>query len=204
MLISEVAKNPHSILLFDEIEKAHPEVSQILLQIMDEGFVTGSNGKRADCRNCLIILTSNLGAADNERNSIGFASLTRTGEDDRAVKDFFRPEFRNRLDAIIKFNKLDKITIRKIAAKFIAEVNTQLVDRGIEIVITESAWDYLVNNGYSESMGARPMYRLIQEKIKVPLAKKILFDNLQPGAKIKIEVFEENLELVVDGSLLLH
>ena len=204
MLISEVAKNPHSILLFDEIEKAHPEVSQILLQIMDEGFVTGSNGKRADCRNCLIILTSNLGAADNERNSIGFASLTRTGEDDRAVKEFFRPEFRNRLDAIIKFDKLDKLTIRKIAAKFIAEVNTQLIDRGVEIVITESAWDYLANNGYSESMGARPMYRLIQEKIKVPLAKKILFDNLQPGAKIKIEVFEENLELVVEGSLLLH
>jgi len=205
LLISEVSKNPHAILLFDEIEKAHPEVSQILLQIMDEGFVTGSNGKRADCRNCLVILTSNLGAADNERNAIGFASLAKSGEDDKAVQEFFRPEFRNRLDAIIKFNKLSKDVIKKIATKFIAEVNTQLIDKGITVTLTEAAWDYLVNNGYSDTMGARPMYRLIQEKIKVPLAKKILFDKIPPGVIIKVEsLINNDLELTVERQNILH
>jgi ATP-dependent Clp protease ATP-binding subunit ClpA len=205
LLISEVSKNPHAILLFDEIEKAHPEVSQILLQIMDEGFVTGSNGKRADCRNCLVILTSNLGAADNERNAIGFASLAKSGEDDKAVQEFFRPEFRNRLDAIIKFNKLSKDVIKKIATKFIAEVNAQLIDKGITVTLTEAAWDYLVNNGYSDTMGARPMYRLIQEKIKVPLAKKILFDKIPPGVIIKVEsLINNDLELTVERQNILH
>ena len=198
LLISEVAKNPHCIILFDEIEKAHPEVVQILLQMMDEGFVTGSNGKRADCRNAIVLLTSNLGAADNERNSIGFGDLQRTGEDDKAVKDFFKPEFRNRLDAIVKFTKLDKATIKKIAAKFIAEVNTQLVDRGITIALTDSAWDYLVEKGYDSKMGARPMSRLIHEEIKVPLSKKILFDKLQSGVTIVIQALDGKLEMTVE------
>lgn len=197
LLISEVAKHPHSIILFDEIEKAHPEVVQILLQIMDEGFVTGSNGKRADCRQSIILLTSNLGAADNERNTIGFAGLTRSGEDDKAVQEFFRPEFRNRLDAVVKFNHLDRTTIRKIAAKFMREVDRQVKDRGIQLDVEDSVWDYLVEKGYDKAMGARPMARLIHEKIKVPLAKKILFDKIQNNVTIRLAVINEILELLI-------
>jgi ATP-dependent Clp protease ATP-binding subunit ClpA len=204
MLISEVAKNPHAVILFDEIEKAHPEVVQILLQIMDNGFVTSSNGKRADCRQAIILLTSNLGAADNERNRIGFASLERTGEDDVAVKEFFRPEFRNRLDAVIKFNKLDKSIIKKVAAKFIAEMQTQLIDKNITVELDDAAWDYLVTKGYDPQMGARPMSRLIHERIKVPLAKKILFDKLSDGVKIIVTASGEDLELSVAEQTVLY
>ena len=200
LLISQVAKNPHCVLLFDEIEKAHPEVTQVLLSLMDEGFVTGSNGKRADCRNAIVLLTSNLGAADAERNAIGFGSMERTGDDDKALKEFFKPEFRNRLDGVVKFGKLDKDTIRKIAAKFIAELNTQLIDRGIAVTVDETTWTYLIDNGYDDKMGARPMSRLIHEEIKVPLSKKILFDNLSSGVTITVRASEDakNLELVVN------
>ena len=203
LLISQVAKNPHCILLFDEIEKAHPDVSQILLSLMDEGFVTGSNGKRADCRNAIVLLTSNLGAADAERNAIGFGSQERSGDDDKALKEFFKPEFRNRLDGIVKFGKLDKDTIRKIAAKFIAEMNTQLIERGITVVVEETAWDYLVENGYDDRMGARPMSRLIHEEIKVPLSKKILFDKLGSGVTITVRADEagKKLEMEVHESI---
>jgi len=204
LLISEVAKHPHAVILFDEIEKAHPEVVQILLQIMDEGFVTGSNGKRADCRQAIVLLTSNLGAADNERNTIGFGSLVKTGEDDKAVKEFFRPEFRNRLDAVIKFNKLDKTIIKKVATKFIAEIQTQLVDRAMQLELDDAAWDYLVDKGYDPQMGARPMSRLIHEKIKVPLARKILFDKLSDGVIIRVTAIGDNLELSVEEQTVLH
>jgi ATP-dependent Clp protease ATP-binding subunit ClpA len=198
MLISAIAKDPHCILLFDEIEKADPDVSQILLSIMDEGFVTSSNGKRADCRNAIVLLTSNLGAADAERNAIGFGSQERTGDDDEAVREFFRPEFRNRLDGIVKFGKLGKETIRKIAAKFVADMNTQLIERGITVVLEDTAWDYLVKNGYDSKMGARPMSRLIQEEIKVPLSKKILFDKLGSGVKITVRADEAGKKLEMD------
>jgi len=204
LLISEVSKNPHAVILFDEIEKAHPEVVQILLQIMDEGFVTGSNGKRADCRQAIILLTSNLGAADSERNSIGFGSLVRTGEDDKAVKEFFRPEFRNRLDAVIKFNKLNKETIKKVATKFIAEMQTQLIERNITVELDETTWEYLITNGYDAAMGARPMARLIHEKIKVPLAKKILFDKLSDGVIIRVSASGDEVELSVVEQESLH
>jgi ATP-dependent Clp protease ATP-binding subunit ClpA len=204
LLINEVSKNSHAVILFDEIEKAHPEVVQILLQIMDDGFVTGSNGKKADCRQTIILMTSNLGAADNERNAIGFATLERSGEDDSAVKEFFRPEFRNRLDAVIKFNKLDKHIIMKVAAKFIAEMQAQLVDKNITVELDDTAWDYLVDKGYDTQMGARPMSRLIHEKIKVPLAKKILFDRLTDGVKIVVSAQDEDLELSVAEHTILH
>jgi ATP-dependent Clp protease ATP-binding subunit ClpA len=204
LLISEVSKNPHAVILFDEIEKAHPEVVQILLQIMDEGFVTGSNGKRADCRQAIVLMTSNLGAADNERNNIGFGSLERSGEDDSAVKEFFRPEFRNRLDAIVKFGKLNRETIRKIAAKFVAEVQHQLDERSITLVLDEKVWDYLVEHGYDSAMGARPMSRLIHEKIKVPLAKKILFDKIADNSIIEVSHGDTGLELSVVEQESLH
>jgi ATP-dependent Clp protease ATP-binding subunit ClpA len=179
LLISEVEKNPNCIILFDEIEKAHPDVSNLLLSLMDEGVITSSNGKKADCRNSVVILTSNLGAADNEKNSIGFGrSLQKEGEDDRAVKDFFKPEFRNRLDGIVKFNKLDQLSIRRIVGKFVAEMNDLLSDKQIRVNLTVAAADYLISQGYDSKMGARPLARKINELIKVPLSKKILFENI--------------------------
>lgn len=179
LLISDVEKNPNCIILFDEIEKAHGDVSNLLLSLMDEGLITSSNGKKADCRNSIVILTSNLGAADNERNSIGFGrSLEKTGEDDKAVKDFFKPEFRNRLDAIIKFNKLEIPSIKKIVYKFINDMNDLLSDKRIRVTLTDSATEYIIDVGYDKKMGARPLNRKINELIKVPLSKKILFDNI--------------------------
>lgn len=194
LLISAIEKNPNSIVLFDEIEKAHPDVSNVLLAFMDEGFVTSSNGKRADARNCILIMTSNLGAQDNERNTIGFATdLQRTGEDDRAVKDFFRPEFRNRLDAICKFKHLGKDSMKQIVNKFIDEINDLLSDKNIKIRLTENAVDLLIEKGFDKKMGARPLARTINELIKVPVSKKILFDNLSPNTIINIDRADKDL-----------
>ena len=198
LLISEIAKNPHSIILFDEIEKAHPDVSQVLLQVMDEGFITGTNGKRADCRQAILIMTSNLGAADSERNVIGFGGGTNVDAVDAAVKEFFRPEFRNRVDAIVTFNKLDSKTIRKIAEKYIAELEAQMSGKNITLDVTDAAYDWLVKKGYSPLLGARPMSRTIHEYIKVPLAKKILFDKSQNSVRIKVELLGDKLELVAE------
>ena len=185
LLISEVERNPHSIILLDEIEKAHPDISNLLLQIMDEGFITGSNGKKADCRNSILILTSNLGAADGESNAIGFGrSLTKEGTDDEAAKKFFKPEFRNRLDAVIKFTKLDKISMKKIVVKFMNEVNDLLEEKNIKIHTSEDLVDHLVEVGFDPAMGARPLARKINEIIKVPLSKKILFEHVENGSVI--------------------
>jgi ATP-dependent Clp protease ATP-binding subunit ClpA len=183
LLISEVERNPHSIILLDEIEKAHPDISNLLLQIMDEGFITGSNGKKADCRNAILILTSNLGSADGEQNAIGFGrSLTKEGTDDEAAKKFFKPEFRNRLDAVIKFNKLDKISMKKIVVKFLNELNELLVEKEIKVHTTEALIDHLTEVGFDPAMGARPLSRKINELIKVPLSKKILFEHVELGS----------------------
>jgi ATP-dependent Clp protease ATP-binding subunit ClpA len=200
LLISEVSKNPHSIILFDEIEKAHPDVAQVLLQVMDEGFITGSNGKRADCRQCILIMTSNLGAADSEKFSIGFGGGQKTDAVDEAVKEYFRPEFRNRVDAIVTFNKLDKKTIRQIAEKFILDLNRQLAQQNASVNLTDAALDWLVNKGYNPSMGARPMSRCIHENIKVPLAKKLLFDKAANHANIIVDVSDDKLELITDST----
>lgn len=183
LLISEVERNPHSIILLDEIEKAHPDISNLLLSIMDEGKITGSNGKVADCRNSILILTSNLGASDNERNNIGFGrDLAKSGEDDSAVKKFFKPEFRNRLDAVVKFNKLDKISMKKVVVKFLNELNELLAERHIKLRAAESLVDHLAIVGFDPAMGARPLARKINELIKVPLSKKILFENIEAGS----------------------
>jgi len=199
LLISEIAKNPHCIILFDEIEKAHPDVSQVLLQVMDEGFITGTNGKRADCRQSILIMTSNLGAADSERNVIGFGGGTNSDAVDAAVKEYFRPEFRNRVDAIVTFNKLDSKTIRKIAEKFIAELQAQMSGKNITLDVTDAAYDWLVKKGYSPLLGARPMSRTIHEHIKTPLAKKILFDKSQNSVTIKVDLLDDKLELVAEN-----
>ena len=192
LLISDIEKNPNCIILFDEIEKAHPDVNNILLQLMDEGTVTSSNGKKADARNAIIILTSNLGASANEQNNIGFGrELQKTAEDDKAVKEFFKPEFRNRLDGICKFNKLDAVSIRKIVSKFINEVNDLLSEKSIKIRLTETAIDHLVDVGYDKKMGARPLNRKINDLIKVPLSKKILFENIPLNTVIEVDYNQE-------------
>ena len=198
LLISDIEKNPNCVVLFDEVEKAHPDVLNILLQLMDEGTITSSNGKKADARNAIIILTSNLGAADSERNNIGFGrDLQKTGEDDKAVKDFFKPEFRNRLDGICKFNKLDATSIKKIVAKFINEVNDLLGEKSIKLRLTESAVDHLAEVGYDSKMGARPLARKINDLIKVPLSKKILFESVPPNSIIEVNWTEEGFDFTV-------
>ena len=201
LLISDVEKNPNCVILFDEVEKAHPDVLNILLQLMDEGTITSSNGKKADARNAIIILTSNLGAADSERNNIGFGrELSKSGEDDKAVKDFFKPEFRNRLDGICKFNKLDETSIKKIVAKFINEVNDLLGEKSIKIRLTESAVDHLAEVGYDSKMGARPLARKINDLIKVPLSKKILFDSVPPNSIIEVNWTDDGFNFTVIDS----
>jgi ATP-dependent Clp protease ATP-binding subunit ClpA len=178
-LISDLTKNPFAILLFDEIEKAHPDVTNIMLQLLDEGHITSSNGKTVDCKNTIVIMTSNLGARDNENNNIGFAqSLEKSGEETRALKDFFRPEFRNRIDAVCKFTKLDSLAIKKIVVKFIDELKTSLTGKNITINLAESVVEHLAEVGYDSKMGARPLSRKIDELVRVPLSRKILFEGL--------------------------
>lgn len=198
-LITKLQENPNSILLLDEIEKAHPDVSNVLLQLMDNGFVTGSNGKVADARNVILIMTSNLGAADNEKNTIGFGTLEKTGEDDKAVKKFFKPEFRNRLDAVIKFSSLKPEIVHSIVEKFIKDLSAQIKDKGIEIVANTDAIKYLAEKGYDSKMGARPLARIIDNEIKSPLSRKILFGELQAGGKITVTVNNGKLDFdIVD------
>ena len=198
LLISEVERNPHSIILLDEIEKAHPDITNLLLQIMDEGFITGSNGKKADCRNAILILTSNLGAADGEQNAIGFGrSLTKEGTDDEAAKRFFKPEFRNRLDAVIKFAKLDKISMKKIVVKFLNELNDLLLDKNIKVHATETLVDHLTDIGFDPAMGARPLARKISELIKVPLSKKILFDHVESASIVTVDWVNDEIKFTI-------
>ena len=198
LLISEVERNPHSIILLDEIEKAHPDITNLLLQIMDEGFITGSNGKKADCRNAILILTSNLGAADGEQNAIGFGrSLTKEGTDDEAAKRFFKPEFRNRLDAVIKFAKLDKISMKKIVVKFLNELNDLLLDKNIKVHATETLVDHLTDVGFDPAMGARPLARKISELIKVPLSKKILFDHVEYASIVTADWVNNEIKFTI-------
>ena len=179
-LITDLSKNPHSILLFDEVEKAHPDVFNIFLQLLDEGKVTGSNGKEVNAKNCIIILTSNLGSADSERSMIGFGSTERTGEDDKALKEFFKPEFRNRLDLVCKFSKLEPLAIKKIVVKFVNDLKKSLLDtHDITLNLSEPAIDLLAEKGYDSKMGARPLARKIDEMIRVPLSKKILFERIK-------------------------
>jgi ATP-dependent Clp protease ATP-binding subunit ClpA len=202
LLISEIEKNPNCIILMDEIEKAHKDVTNILLSMMDEGTVTSSNGKKADCRNAIIILTSNLGAADNELNNIGFGrALEKSGEDESAVKKYFTPEFRNRLDAVVKFNKLEKMSMKKIVAKFINEMNTLLKDKDLKLSASERVIEHLVEIGFDSKMGARPLARKIDQLIKVPLSKEIIFKNLPAGTRIAVDYINDKITFAFDTSI---
>jgi ATP-dependent Clp protease ATP-binding subunit ClpA len=196
LLITKLQENPHCVLLLDEIEKSHPDVSTILLQLMDNGKVTGSNGKEADARNVVLIMTTNLGAADSERNIIGFGSQQSEYED-RELKKFFAPEFRNRLDGIITFGKLTKETMVKVIGKFLVELKMQVKDKNITVSITDEAIDYLVDKGFDPKMGARPLQRVIDKDIKRPLSRQMLFGNLKHGGHVTIDVSNDSIELKV-------
>ena len=185
-LISDLTKNPYSIILFDEIEKAHPDISNVLLQMLDEGRVTGSNGKEVKVKNCIIILTSNLGSQASEQNRVGFGDQAKQGEDDKAVKEFFKPELRNRIDMISKFSKLEPLAIKKIVVKFLDELKQLVVEKDIKLQFSEALITHIAEVGYDDKMGARPLSRKIDELIKVPLSKKILFENLQ-GKSLEID-----------------
>jgi len=166
--------------LFDEIEKAHPDVINIMLQMLDEARITSANGKTVNLKNCIIIMTSNLGARDNESNNIGFGqSLEKTGSEDKAMKEFFKPELRNRIDCVCKFNKLDTLAIKKVVLKFVDELQNSLLNKNIKLTLSEPVIDMLAEKGYDNKMGARPLGRKIDELIRVPLSKRILFDRLE-------------------------
>jgi ATP-dependent Clp protease ATP-binding subunit ClpA len=198
-LITSLQETPHCVLLLDEVEKAHPDVLTILLQIMDNGFITGSNGKKADARSAILIMTSNLGAADAEKNGVGFGSLERDGDPKDAVNKFFAPEFRNRLDGVIRFGKLDKHTMTKIVKKFIDDLNSLVKDKNIHVKPNAMALAYLVDRGFDSKMGARPLQRVIDEQIKKPLSREILFGNLANGGIVELSVDGTQLKLnIVD------
>lgn len=204
-LISDISKNPFSILLFDEIEKAHPDVINIMLQMLDEARITSSAGKTVDLKNCIIIMTSNLGAKDNESNNIGFGqSLEKTGSEDKAMKEFFKPELRNRIDCVCKFNKLDTLAIKKVVLKFVDELKDSLMNKDIQLTLSEPVIDMLADKGYDSKMGARPLGRKIDELIRVPLSKRILFDRLENctiHAVMKDEVVEFVTELSASSAV---
>jgi ATP-dependent Clp protease ATP-binding subunit ClpA len=194
LLITQIQENPNCVLLLDEIEKSHPDVSTILLQMMDNGFVTGSNGKKADCRNLILIITTNAGAQDAEKNTIGFG-MQETEYSDKALKKFFAPEFRNRLDAVITFGKLTKETMIKIVGKFMLEVKNLVKEKGIKIRITDSAIDTMIKLGFDKKMGARPLQRVIDKEIKRPLAKMMLFGELKSGGSLTIDSKDDQIVL---------
>jgi ATP-dependent Clp protease ATP-binding subunit ClpA len=195
LLITQIQENPNAVLLFDEVEKSHPDVSTVLLQIMDNGFITGSNGKKADCRNIVLILTTNAGAQDAEKNTIGFGAQEKDYSD-KDLKKFFTPEFRNRLDAVITFNKLNKETMIKVVTKFIDELREQVKDKGIRIKISNDATNWLIAKGFDSKMGARPLQRVIDKEIKRDLARMMLFGDLKSGGWLTITTQFDKLILV--------
>ena len=197
-LITKLQENPNCVLLLDEIEKAHPDVSQILLQLMDNGKVTGSNSKEADARNCVLILTTNLGASDAEKNLIGFNDEFEVEYEDKALKKFFAPEFRNRLDATIVFKKLSKEIMMKIVGKFLVELKDMIKDKGVQITVSDEALDYLVDKGFDPKMGARPLARVIDNEIKRPLSRELLFGDLKNGGSVTVTVTENSNSLELD------
>ncbi|MEN2494287.1 MAG: ATP-dependent Clp protease ATP-binding subunit ClpA [Hyphomicrobiaceae bacterium hypho_1] len=201
LLTDSIDQHPYSVLLMDEMEKAHPDLFNILLQIMDHGKLTDHNGKKVDFRNVVLIMTSNAGASDMSRPPMGFNRTRREGEDTDAVNKTFSPEFRNRLDAIVPFSNLPPEVIKKVVEKFIFQLEAQLADRGVTIELTNEANKWLVDKGYDEKYGARPMARIIQEHIKKPLAEELLFGKLENGGAVKVFVENKNNKEVLGFEL---
>ena len=193
LLTEAVNKHPHAVLLLDEIEKAHPEVFNLLLQVMDHGTLTDNNGRKADFRNVIIVMTTNLGADQLARRSIGFAEQDNSSDSVEVIKRHFSPEFRNRLDAVIQFKPLDSRTIVSVVDKFIMELETQLEDKGVTIELDDEARAWLAEHGFEPSMGARPMARVIKENIKKPLAEELLFGVLEGGGHVQVSVSDDKL-----------
>ena len=198
-----IDQHPHCVLLLDEIEKAHPDLFNILLQVMDHGKLTDHNGKSVDFRNVILIMTTNAGASDMAKPAMGFSSSKRTGDDLEAINRMFTPEFRNRLDAVVAFAGLPPEVITKVVEKFIFQLEAQLADRGVLIELSEEATRWLAEKGYDEKFGARPLGRVIQEYIKKPLADELLFGKLEHGGTVKVVVSgkgeDRDAELRVPG-----
>jgi ATP-dependent Clp protease ATP-binding subunit ClpA len=199
LLTDAVDQHPHAVVLLDEIEKAHPDVYNILLQVMDHGALTDSNGKKIDFRNVVLIMTTNAGAADAQRNSIGFGRGKQDDEAEEAIKRVFTPEFRNRLDAVVAFKSLTPEIIKQVVQKFIMQLEAQLADRHVTIETTDDAADWLAKNGFDELYGARPLGRVIQENIKKPLADEILFGKLVKGGHVKVVLRDGKLAFDIEG-----
>ncbi|MDA9609972.1 ATP-dependent Clp protease ATP-binding subunit ClpA [Paracoccaceae bacterium] len=198
-LTDGVDQHPHSVLLLDEIEKAHPDVYNVLLQVMDHGTLTDHNGRSVDFRNVIVIMTSNAGAAEQAKAAIGFGRDRREGEDTAAIERTFSPEFRNRLDAVISFSPLPKDTILQVVEKFVLQLEAQLMDRHVAIEMTTEAASWLADKGYDDKMGARPLSRVIQEHIKKPLAEELLFGKLSKGGLVMVSVKDNKIKLDLKG-----
>ncbi|MEM9104814.1 MAG: AAA family ATPase, partial [Pseudomonadota bacterium] len=188
LLTDKVDQHPHCVLLLDEIEKAHPDLFNILLQVMDHGKLTDHNGKQIDFRNVILIMTTNAGAADLAKPAIGFGSSKREGDDMEAINRMFSPEFRNRLDAIIPFGSLPTPVVHQVVQKFVMQLEAQLAERGVTFDLSKEAIAWLADKGYDERMGARPLARVIQEHIKKQLADEVLFGKLKKGGTVKVSV----------------
>jgi ATP-dependent Clp protease ATP-binding subunit ClpA len=204
LLTEVITKHPHAVLLLDEIEKAHPEVFNLLLQVMDHGTLTDNNGRKADFRNVIIVMTTNAGAEQMAKRSIGFSEQETATDGLEAIKRLFTPEFRNRLDAIIQFNALDEKTIKSVVDKFILELESQLEEKGVSIEVNEEARDWLAVHGYDKSMGARPMARVIKEQIKKPLAEELLFGKLEHGGHVRVTVRDGELHFELEPKVASH
>ena len=200
LLTDGIDQHPHSVLLLDEIEKAHPDLFNILLQIMDHGRLTDHNGKSVDFRNVILIMTTNAGAMDLAKPAIGFERNERSGDDEEAIKRMFTPEFRNRLDTTIGFANLPPETIKLVVKKFIRELESQLGERNVSIKFSDPALDWLVKKGYDQLFGARPMGRVIQENIKKPLADELLFGRLAKGGVVKVDVKVDALSFAIESA----
>ena len=199
VLTDKIDQHPHSILLLDEIEKAHPDIFNILLQVMDHGKLTDHNGRTVDFRNVVLIMTSNAGASEQAATAMGFGRDRREGEDTKAIEKIFSPEFRNRLDSVISFSTLPMSVIIWVVEKFVLQLEAQLMDKNVTFDLTTKASEWLAKNGYDEKMGARPLARLIQEKIKKPLAEDILFGKLKKGGVVKVYVKNDDIFLEISA-----
>jgi ATP-dependent Clp protease ATP-binding subunit ClpA len=200
LLTDAIDQHPHSVMLLDEIEKAHPDLFNILLQIMDYGKLTDHNGKSVDFRNVILIMTTNAGAADMAKPAVGFEREARVGEDQEAVNRMFTPEFRNRLDAIIGFNSLTPAVMARIVDKFVMELETQLADRNVVIELTGNAREWLAKEGYDPLFGARPLARVIQERVKKALAEELLFGKLAKGGVVRVDVEDKTPVFSFEGA----
>jgi len=198
LLTEAITKHPHCVLLLDEIEKAHPDVFNLLLQVMDHGTLTDNNGRKADFRHVIIVMTTNAGAQEMSRPSIGFTNSDNASDGMEAIRRMFTPEFRNRLDAVIQFSGLDLVTIERVVDKLIVEVEMQLEQKGVTVSLDDDARRWIAEKGYDPKMGARPMARTIQEHIKRPLAEELLFGRLVGGGSVRVSVAKDGTKLELE------